>query len=75
MACDICGKTGTPLNDLRNIYQTEDIKVLCPTCESIVNKKHEQIRKWAFEILARLLKQFMRVRKAQKGEKSPKHCN
>ena len=63
MACDICGKTGTPLADLLDGYKTDDIQAICPECETIVNAHKRKLQKWTFTLLARLLKQFMRARK------------
>lgn len=65
MACDICGKIGTTLNDLRPIYQTEEIKSICPDCEEAVNGKLSALQKWSSTLIQRLLKLFMRERAAQ----------
>lgn len=66
MACDICGKTGTRLEDLREIYQTEHIKVMCPDCEKVVNKQLRSIQDMTTRMQQALLKLFMRERKAKK---------
>ena len=63
MACDICGKTGTPLSDLREIYQTDEIKVMCPECEKIVNKQLCSIQSMTGRLQRALLKRFMGERK------------
>jgi len=71
MACDICGKTGTPLADLLESYQTDDIKAICPECESIVNKKRGKLQSMVFNMLAVLLKRFMVEKRAKhQGESS-----
>lgn len=44
MACDICGKPSTSLTTLRDIYQTATIKMVCPSCESRVDKELDRIR-------------------------------
>ncbi len=44
MACDICGKVGTSLTPLHGIYQTDDIKDICPDCEKIVNAQLSKIQ-------------------------------
>ncbi|MGN8004320.1 hypothetical protein ACTJKQ_14150 [Acidovorax sp. 22279] len=66
MACDICGKTGTPLRDLREIYQTDQIKVMCPDCEKVVNKQLRSIQDMTTRMQKALLKLFMAERKAKK---------
>lgn len=65
MACDICGKVGTPLADLLEPYQTDDIKAICPECERVVNNQKSKLRRWTDTLLARLLKQFMLVRRGK----------
>jgi hypothetical protein len=69
MACDICGKTGTPLSDLREIYQTDEIKVMCPDCEKVVNKQLRSIQDMTGRMQRALLKLFMGERKAKKDRK------
>ena len=63
MACDICGKVGTPLADLLEPYQTDEIKAICPECEKVVNDQKRKLQSWTSTLLARLLKQFMRARR------------
>jgi len=63
MACDICGKTGTSLSDLREIYQTDDIKSICPDCEKVVNKQLNSIQSVTGRLQCVLLKRFMGERK------------
>ena len=63
MACDICGKTGTSLNSLREIYQTSDIKAICPDCEKVVNKQLNSIQSMTGRMGRVLLKRFMGERK------------
>lgn len=65
MACDICGKTGTPLVDLLDSYKTNEIQSICPTCEKIVNDQKRKLQSWTSTLLFRLLKQFMQKRKEQ----------
>lgn len=60
MACDICGKTGTSLNDLLDGYKTDEIKAICPECETTINKQLGKIRDVTHNIMRTLLKRFMR---------------
>lgn len=63
MACDICGKTGTSLNDLLTQYQTEGIKSICPKCETAVNKKHQKLLDFALQMKGDLFKRFILAKK------------
>jgi|ThiBiot_750_plan_1041556.scaffolds.fasta_scaffold107505_1 hypothetical protein len=63
MACDICGKTGTALYDLRETYQTDDIKVICQDCEKVVNKQLRSIQSMTARLQCALLKRFIGERK------------
>lgn len=59
MACDVCGKTGTPLEDLLKPYQTDDIKAVCPECEEIINEQHSKLTDAVYKIRAEWLKRFI----------------
>ena len=63
MACDICGKTGTSLSDLREIYQTDDIKSICPDSETGVNKQLNSLQTMTGRLQCVLPKRFMGERK------------
>jgi len=45
MACDICGKTGETLEDLKSEYQTKDIKQICSKCLCEINDHIWKLRK------------------------------
>jgi len=59
MACDICGKTGTSLSDLRSAYATSDIKSICPDCEKVVNRQLSKIQTVTSRMVIDLLKRFI----------------
>lgn len=59
MSCDICGKTGTYLYDVREVFQTERIKVMCPDCDKVVTKRTNKILEWALNVRVQLTKRFM----------------
>lgn len=60
MACDICGDNRAPLNDLLPVYQTSDIRQVCPGCEKIVNKQHSRLREMLVSrMLPALTKRFI----------------
>lgn len=69
MACDICGKRGTSLAELRSVYQTDEIKAVCPDCEKVINGKLSALQKWASTAVRQLLKLFIRERAAQAKQK------
>ena len=43
MACDICGKPTTDLEPLLEKYQAPDIKMICQTCLTTINKQHSSL--------------------------------
>ena len=65
MACDICGKKGTPLVDLLDAYKTSDIQQICHDCETIVNRKNSKLLSMVLNIKTELMKRFMREKKGQ----------
>lgn len=44
MACDICGNNTKPLAELREIYQTEAVKQVCPDCNKVLDKELSRIQ-------------------------------
>jgi hypothetical protein len=44
MACDICGKTGRNLEQLRDCYQLKEIKEVCDSCSTNLNKHLSRLR-------------------------------
>lgn len=66
MACDICGKSGTSLNDLLTLYQTDDIKAICSDCEKVLNKQLRSIQSMTVRMQCGLLKRFITERKTKK---------
>lgn len=66
MACDICKKVGTGLVDLRDCYQTNTIKQICPDCERVVNKHLFAVQDMAHKMTTSLLVRFMETLKGAK---------
>lgn len=66
MACDICGKTGVPLEPLLEDYQTDDIKDLCGPCAKSVNTHLWKLRAMSQKMNCVWLKSFMRTLKGQR---------
>lgn len=60
MACDICGKTGTSLNDLLNSYRAPGIHSICPDCERVVNQRVRRHFDAAHRHRVRTVVRFMR---------------
>lgn len=65
MACDVCGKVRTSLTDLREEFQTDDIKAVCPDCENAINNQHRKITVAVLKIRTDWLRRFIRNRKEQ----------
>jgi len=63
MACDICDKKGTALEDIVPNYQTKDIQCVCPECASIVNDHLWKLRAMSRKQENVFLKLFMKERK------------
>lgn len=59
MACDLCGKTGTPLADLRHQYATQDIRVICPDCETVVNRHLHKMKTVSDNMVQTLFKRYL----------------
>jgi hypothetical protein len=66
MACDICGKKGVRLEEIREIYKTADVQDICDECMGIINKQLSKIRSSCVNAQTSLLKQFMMVFKMGK---------
>ncbi len=62
MACDLCGAKGTPLNDLRDQFATDDIRAVCPKCERVINQHLSKIDSMWVRMRSALLKRFMSER-------------
>ena len=62
MACDICDKKVTPLEDIVPDYQTKDIKCVCAECASRVNDHLWKLRAMSRKQENVFLKLFMKER-------------
>jgi hypothetical protein len=61
MACDICRKTGIPLEELKDEYQTDKIKSICSECMRDINSHLFQIKRIQTKLTHSLLKRFMNL--------------
>lgn len=59
MACDICGKSESMLQQLNSEYETDKIKDICGACSLMVNEHLWQLRKMSNKMNQSFLKQFM----------------
>jgi hypothetical protein len=66
MACDICGKTGVPVESLLEQYATADIQSVCSECSDVIAGKNSKLLSMVLKIKADLLKRFMAERRAGK---------
>jgi hypothetical protein len=62
MSCDICGKKGTPLADLLDVYKTDEVKAICYDCEKVVNARNGVLLTWALRLKSVLLKRYIKER-------------
>jgi len=66
MACDICSKSGVPVESLLEAYQSREIRYVCTECASVINAKNSSLLSMVLKMKADLLKRFMSERRASK---------
>jgi len=59
MACDICGKTGVPLQQLTAQYQTDKISDLCYGCMKETNNTLYKVRSMTHKLNCTFVQRFM----------------
>ena len=69
MACDICDKRGTSLQDINIDYQTSDIKCICSNCATLVNDHLWKLRAMSRKQENIFLKLFMKEKKVNLATK------
>lgn len=62
MACDVCGARVENTEPLRDCYQTDDIKAVCPECLRIADKELDRLNTWLYRVRRELLKRALRHR-------------
>lgn len=62
MACDVCGVKVDSLEPLRDCYQTDDIKSVCPECRRIADKELGKLNTWLYRVRRELLKRVLKQR-------------
>ena len=60
MSCDLCGKTVTKLVELRDIYKSNKLKMICEKCEKIVNDKLIELKAKAHERTTKEFRTWMK---------------
>lgn len=64
MSCDLCGKvTSEPLNNIRDSYQTDQVKAVCNDCEGLLNKHLYKVREKTHGLLCALMRKFIKENK------------
>lgn len=63
MACDVCGAKVEYTEPLRDCYQTDDIKSLCPDCMRVADKELDKLNTWLYRVRCELLKRVLRQRR------------
>ncbi len=61
MACDTCGRTGVRLNQLMELYRTDDISEVCDECEKIAKKHLNVIQQSHIKAQQSLIKRFLQA--------------
>ena len=59
MACDLCGKRGCHLVDLRDVYQTPEVQQVCFECEETINAQLRKVQNVAAKITFDAVKRFI----------------
>lgn len=59
MACDTCGKIGTRLTELREIYKTEKVADICPECEEVINRQLRKVQSVMADVQKGLMRRFI----------------
>ena len=68
--CDVCGAECNgyaQLIELLPDYQTDEIKEICKSCESTINKQNGKLLSWALKLRVTWCKDFIHALKAKKG--------
>ena len=60
MACDMCGKKGASLQNVRDCYATDDIQQICDDCVVDVNVHLDKLRGIGRTFTQRMLQKFMK---------------
>ena len=60
MSCDICGKVGSELIALLDVYKSADVQHVCQDCERILNAKSSQLLTVVMNIKRYWMKRFIR---------------
>jgi len=71
MACDICGKTDSTLDNIMPIYQSKDIVNLCSNCVDILSKFKDERLSVYFKTLETDVQNYARNLKAGYPELKP----
>lgn len=62
MACDVCGAKVEYTEPLRDCYQTDNIKALCPECMRVADKELDKLNTWLYRVRQSLLKRVLTQR-------------
>lgn len=59
MACDLCGKAHVELEPVNEIFRTDDVQMICPSCATMANKQISKIRQSTSVLMRNLVKEYM----------------
>ena len=66
MACDLCNKVTTGLNDLLSCYHKSGVKMVCNSCLEKINGKNLYYRS---TVATRLMNRYLSRNKKRKSQK------
>jgi len=71
--CDVCGNDKEYVADVRPMYHTEGIKVVCPKCQKIMDKRLDQIRSLLADVRCEWFKRFLIGLRAKRLKKKQEY--
>ena len=71
--CDVCGRDDDYVHDVREMYQTEEIKVVCDKCKKIMDKRLDQIRSLLADVRCEWFKRFLIGLRAKRFKKKQEY--
>lgn len=60
MACDLCGKSSVGLESVNDIFRTENVCMICPSCANEANKQIAKIQGATSKLFRNLVKEWMK---------------
>jgi len=65
MACDLCGKASVELEPVNEIFKTDDVAMICPSCKDMANKHIIKVRHSTSTLFRNLMKEWLKNKCAE----------